>query len=170
MALAALPDEALLVSDTIGRFSIADLLVLLTAWEAELVTGLMKLDQKRKPGGLLTALANRESYEQKRFNEHKGRDLDRIFDDLQQVRVELERWLEHFSQRDLTDPKRFKWFNGRSLADVIATVTYKNEATYIPPIETFAEAWLAREQDSSSIPLTAVSVNHEQENHDEQPD
>lgn len=174
VALADLPDEALLAPQAIGRFSLADLLVQLTVWEAELVTGLMRLDQGKKPSALLAALADREGYTQQRFAENQGRDLDRIFDDLQKVRIELEGWLEQFSERDLTETKRYKWFNGRSLAQLIIAVSVENEARYLPQVETFAQKWLAEEDARQAliIPLTAVSqttVSHNGEQ-DEQPD
>ena len=43
VALEMLPDEALSQPGAIGRWSIADLLSILTAWDAEIVTGLMQL-------------------------------------------------------------------------------------------------------------------------------
>lgn len=177
VALADLPDEALLAPQAIGRFSIADLLAHFAVWEAELVTGLMRLDQGKKPAALLAALADREAYAQQRFVENQGRDLDRIFDDLQKVRIELEGWLEQFSERDLSDTKRYKWLNGRSLAQLIIAVTVKNETRYLPQVEAFAEKWLAEEEarQALTIPLTAVSQtavsgNGETGEQDEQPD
>ena len=140
IAIAELPDEALMLPDVIGRFSIADVLVNLTVWEAELVTGLMRIDQGKKPAKLLSAMGNRKAYNQKRHKENQGRDLDRIFDDLQQVRVQLEGWLEQFSEKSLTDKKRYKWLNGRSLAQVIEELTFANEARYIPLIVSFVNA------------------------------
>ncbi len=140
IAISELPDEALMQENVIGKFSIADVLVNLTVWEAELVTGLMRLDQGKKPGKLLAAMSDRKSYNQKRYRENQGRDLDRIFDDLQQVRVQLEGWLESFSEKSLADKKRYKFFNGRSLAQIIEEVTFKNEAKYIPMIVSFVNA------------------------------
>jgi len=162
VAIAELPDAALMQPHVIGRFSIADVLVNLTAWEAELVTGMMQLDQGKKPGTLLTALANRQEYNLKWFEENRGRNLDRVFDDLQKVRVELEGWLENFSEQDLTQPNRYKWFAGKSLTNIIEEVTFGNEQRYIPLMATFAGKWLV---DNSSISETAVSPQ-ENNNHD----
>ena len=39
VALEALPDEALTQPGVVGRWAIADLLSILTAWDAEVVTG-----------------------------------------------------------------------------------------------------------------------------------
>ena len=155
VALEPLPDEALLQPQAIGRFSVADVLVNLTVWEAELVTALMRIDQGKKPGNLLAALANRDAFNEKRFQENRDRDLDRIFDDLQQVRIALEGWLEHFSERDLANPKRYAWLQGKSLARLIEEVAVANEQRYRPRVITFAQQWAQRTADLT-LPLTAT--------------
>jgi hypothetical protein len=172
-AIAELPDEALLESGAVGQYSVADVLALQAAWEAELVTGLMRLDQGKKPEQLLAALASPEAYDLRRYEEFKGRDLDLVFDDLQQVRMQLETWLEEFSERDLMARNRYTWFGGRSLRQVIMTVCAEREAAYVADLAHFAAQWLDEydgefESDPAFfIPLTAVSP---EANHDEQPD
>lgn len=167
VAIEPLPDEALLEEGAVGQWSVADLLAILTAWEAELVTGLLRLDQGKKPTRLLQAMANREAYNKKRYTENKGRDLDRIFDDLQQVRAQLEDWLESFSSRQLTDRKRYKWFKGKSLVQIIAELSYGHEKQYIPALKAFAQKWAKRESNGPAvIPLSAVHPP-EENHHDE---
>lgn len=158
-----LPDEALLAPGTIGRWSVADVLAHLTVWEAELVTGMMKIHEGRKPGRLLQALANRDSYNAARHKENEGRDLDRIFDDMFQVRRQLERWLGRFSDRDLTQSGRYKWLPGRqSLADLVAENTFQHEARHLKDIEAFAKRWHAEVKQAGNgtqIQLTDIEVN-----------
>jgi hypothetical protein len=146
VTIAPLPDEALQEPGAVGRWSVADLLAILTAWEAELITGLMRLDQGKKPGKLLAALAQPEAYSTQRFVENQGRDLDRIFDDFQRVRLQLEEWLPAFSERDLTEPNRYRGLQGKSLAQLVEETTYGHEARYIPALETFAREWQERHQ------------------------
>ncbi|MFQ5399706.1 MAG: DinB family protein [Anaerolineae bacterium] len=140
-AIAWLPDEALLQPDAAGRWSVADLLSLLTAWEAELVTALMRLGQGKKPGRLLDALARREAYDEARVGETHGRELGAIFTDWQQVRVQLEEWLADLRDRDLNQPGRYTWLGGRSLAQLIEEVILHREARYLPDLERFAQTW-----------------------------
>lgn len=137
VAIADLPDEALTRSHAVGRYAISDILVNLTIWEAELVTGLMRVDQGKKPSRLLEALANRQAFNQKRYLENVGRDLDRVFDDLQQVRVQLESWLDTIPERALFDSKRYSWLGGRSLASLIREITVENELKYVPLIQAY---------------------------------
>ena len=141
IALEPLPDEALLAPGAVGEWSLADLLAVLTAWEAEMVTALLKLDQGKKPERLLTALARPDEFNRQRVAETRGRPLDRVFDDLMKVRLQLEEWLETFSDRQLADKKRYKWFNGRSLAQIVAQTSYENEARYLPAVQKFARSW-----------------------------
>ena len=150
VALEPLSDEALLAENALGKWSIADLLVNLTVWESELVTGLMRIDQGKKPGRLLAALENAEAYSQKRFAENRGRDLDRIFDDLQQVRLQLEEWLEMFSPKQLRDKKKHRYFRGKSLAEIVAITTFQRERRYLPLVEAFTRAMLALEDEEKT--------------------
>lgn len=161
IAVEPLPDEALLAPGAVGRFSVAALLDHLTAWESELVTGMMKLSQGKKPGNLLAALAEPDTYSEQWYEAYQERDLDRIFDDLQRVRVQLERWLEAFSERDLADPQRYQWFKGRSLAQVIEEVTFGKETAYLPALEAFTQRWIEANNSSGDdlvVPLSAVLV------------
>jgi len=155
IALEPLPDEALLAPGAVGEWSLADLLAVLTAWEAEMVTALLKLDQGKKPERLLAALARPDEFNRQRVAETRGRPLDRVFDDLMKVRLQLEEWLETFSDRQLADKKRYKWFNGRSLAQIVAQTSYENEARYLPAVQKFARSW--EPAGKGVIPVTAVT-------------
>lgn len=169
IAVEPLSDEALLEPGAVGRFSVADLLAHLTAWESELVTALMQLSQGKKPGNLLAALAQPDARAEQWYEENKGRDLDRIFDDFQGVRVQLEGWLEEFSDRDLTDPQRYRWLRGISLAQVIEETTFGKETAYLPALEAFAERWVEtynRAGEDLVVPLSAVLIEDEDEDDD----
>ncbi len=160
VAIEMLPDEALVEEAAIGRFSIADILAIQAVWEAELVTGFMHIDQGKKPEGLLKALADPKTYNKMRYIENKDRSLDSIFDDYQLVRVQVEQWLEAFSEKDLNDPKRYKFFQGKPLVKIIGEVTWEREAKYASPFSAFAQSWVdSREADmlmeiSTFIPLS----------------
>ncbi len=156
IAIEPLPDLVLIKKGVVGQWSIADILVNLTVWEAELVTGLMKMERGQKPGRLLSALQDPKTYNKMRYDENQNRDLDLIFNDLVKVRVELEEWLEIFSAKQLTNPKQYSWFKGKSLTDIVAQTTFENEQKYLPHIEKFVQAWEAS-MASNVIPLTAVT-------------
>ncbi len=145
VAIEPLPDEAFLAPNAVGSWSIADVLANLTAWEAEMVTGLLKINQGKRPDALLRALKDTKAYDKQRTAENRDRSLDSIFGDFQKVRVQLEEWLEHFSERVLNNPKRFPYFKGKTLAEIIAMTTFQHEQRLIPKVEVFASIWLAEE-------------------------
>ena len=161
VALDSLPDDALLAPNTIGSRSVADLLVQQTAWESELVTGLMHISQGKKPARLLAALNNAEEYGRLRQAENQGRDLDRIFDDLPKVRVQLEEWLETFSEKQLGKKGHFPWLKNQSLMELIAQLSYEQELRTLPQVEAFAQTWQAP-PDNMIISLT--SKDHADDN------
>jgi len=141
VAIEELPDEALLTPGALGEWSIADLLVNLTVWEAEVVTAVMRLDQGKKPEALQLAMSKPDEFDTRCQVENNGRDLDHVFADWQQVRVQLEEWLETLPVRYLTNPKRYKWLNGRSLWQVIQEVLIAREKRYLPYVQLFAQRW-----------------------------
>jgi len=133
IAIEALSDEELVQAGVVGQISIADLMAAMTAAEAELVTGLMRIDQGKKPTKLLETLKRPFT-----IPPAVDRDLDPIFDDFLRVRRQLETWIEEFSNKALNDPKKYSWLNGRTLGLTIARMSYENENRYAPFVERFA--------------------------------
>lgn len=166
VAIEPLSDEALLEKGAVGAWSIVDVLINLTAWEAELVTGMMRLDQQKRPERLLQALAAPGAYDLERFTENQGRDLDQVFDDLQLVRVKTEDWLAGISERALVEKR--KRLDGRSLAQIVAAATYQREQRLLPAVEKYAQQWVAANDLSADdmVPLSTIDLLHEEDNDD----
>ena len=120
VAIEARPDEAFLQPGVMGDWTLADVLTHLVAWESEMVTALLRIDQGKTPARLVEAFADVDGYNARRHEENKGRDLDRIFKDLIGVRVQLEEWLSDFSDQELNDTKRYAWSKGLPLWHIIA--------------------------------------------------
>lgn len=137
--LETIPDDTLDEPGTIGEWSIADVLAHLTAWESELITLLMQVDQGKKPEKYLNAVKDIQAYNLQRYQENKGRDLDRIFDDFHGVRIQLEEWLEEFSDPQLNDPNRYPWSKGRPLWLFIKECSFEHEAEHIEDLEAFVK-------------------------------
>ena len=156
MALEMLPDEALVQPGAIGRWSIADLLSILTAWDAELVTGLMQLSNGKTPERLLAALRQPDIYNAQRYQDAQGRDLDAVFDDFQSSRLHLEEWLSGLSERALGDPRHYKALGGEALARLVTRATVDHEARYLPFLTTFAQRWEETQPATSAEELGEV--------------
>ena len=168
VAIEPLDDEALLEKNVVDEWSISDVLTNITAWESELVTGLMKLDQNKRPGKLMDALADPAAYDRAFTNAMQDRDLDQVFEDLQLVRIQVEDWLSEFSERDLTNPKRFRGLDGRTLRSVIAQTPYPREEKFLPAIEAFSQVWYRAHETmtDNTIPLTTIEPLIQEENND----
>ena len=145
-AIESLPDEALVEAEAVGSRSIADFLALQSVWESELITGLLKLDQGKKPSRLLQAMQNSSTYARARVLENRGRSLDDIFKDWQNARIKLEEWIDSFSNKALTDPKKYKHLKGQPLGQIVAKLTFEQESAYAPHVVQFAEMWLAQNE------------------------
>lgn len=163
IALGDLPDNALTTRGAVGDWAISDLLAILTAWEAELITGLMRIDQNKRPDNLLQALKNPTAYETDCFQKNQERHIDQIFDDWQRVRVQLEGWMETFSWRNLTKAGQYKWFDNKALVEIILEITVGKEQQYLPAVAKFADQW----QETAASPTTMIpliSITTEQPN------
>ena len=142
-----LPDESLLAPGAMGDWSIMDILDHLALWESELVTALMQIDRGGAPARLLEAYSDVDAYNARGFAANRGREPDRIFDDLHGVRRQLEGWLEEFDDRDLNDTKRYAWASGKALWEIIEENSFGHEREHLPDIEAFAARWLASHED-----------------------
>ena len=169
VAIEPLPDEALQEKQSIGEWSVSDVLINITAWEAELVTGLMRIRQNKRPDRLLEALKDPSTYDKQRFVENQDRDLDQVFLDLQQVRVQVEEWILEFSERDLNNPRRYQWLKGKALKDMIAGAAFEREKKIVPLLQLFAQQWGIRTMDTTdgAIPLETLNSNGQENNYED---
>ena len=137
LVLQVLPDDMLSQPGVMEDWSVTDVLAHLVAWESELVTCLMKLDQGKKPGRMLAAIADVDGYNARRFEENKDRGFDRVLDDLRSVRIQLEDGLSRFSDRDLNDGNRYRWSEGVALWQIIEANSYGHEGEHLADLEAF---------------------------------
>ena len=143
VTIEALPDDALRQPGVMDGWSVADLLAHMVAWESEMVTGLLRIDQGKTPTQLIAAFDDIDGYNARRYQENKDRELDRIFEDLRGVRIQLEEWLAEFSDSDLNDPQRYSWSRGLPLWHIIAENSFRHESEHLPQIKAFVARWTA---------------------------
>jgi hypothetical protein len=143
-AIGNLPDEALLEPGVVfNDWTISDILGVIAAWESELVTGLAEIQRRKKPTRLLNAAQEYDQFIVDQQREYKDRPLDAIFDDLQGSRIQLEVRLEDLTDRDLNNPREFRWLKGKPLWSFLARNSYEREAKWIPPLIAFANRYAA---------------------------
>ena len=149
VALELLPDRAFAVTGVMDSWSITDILAHLITWESELVTALRRIKQGKKPSRLKAAYEDVDSYNEQRYLENRNRDLDRIFEDLIGVRLQLEDWLMEFSDRELERPLRYKWAGNQTLWEIVRDNSFEHEIEHLAHIEEFARGWLSQNEEGS---------------------
>jgi uncharacterized protein (TIGR03083 family) len=132
-AIDGLSDEELTQPGAMDDWSVKDLLSHLTAWEAELVKLLAQLRTSKRPAYF--DLGNVDDLNAKWHKETKKRPLDRVLADFEGVRKQTLRRLESYSNEELTDPKKYKWFDGRPLWRWVAAETFEHEAEHAEQIK-----------------------------------
>ena len=133
-------DLEMIEAATLGDWSIKDVLAHIVAWEAELVTALARdVAQNKRP----TLLDNTDEQTQKLnlkwYAENKDRPLDRVRDDFNGVRKQLIRQIINFNEKDFIDPKKYKWLNGKTLADYIADYANGHDEEHIEALRAWRD-------------------------------
>jgi uncharacterized protein (TIGR03083 family) len=129
-ALTGLTDAQLIEPGVLGEWSVKDILSHLTAWEAEAVTVLAKVQRGRKPGKIPGEPAEVDALNAKWYKENRTRPLDRVLADFRGARAQMLRQVESFTDQDLTEPK--PWFGKRALVELIESETFEHEAEHLP--------------------------------------
>ena len=67
---------------------------------------------------------------EKFYREMKDRSFDQVWDDLDASYHQILSRLEGWKEKDLFDPKRFKWMQGQPFAEYIAGDSYEHYAEH----------------------------------------
>jgi len=132
-ALRGLTDEQLLEPGVIGEWSVKDLLSHLTAWEAEVVTRLAKLQAGKKIQSVVPADDTIDSLNAKWYQAHKDRDLDRVLADFHGVREQMIRQVESLNDKQLALP--LPWSKTDTIENLIAWNSYDHEPEHAEQIQ-----------------------------------
>ena len=129
--LDGLTPEHLLQPRAVGEWSVRDVLQHLSLWEAELVRLLLHVDRGRQAvGGSFVPNPDFDAINARWHAETKDRRLDRVLEDFHGVRRQTLRWVDEFSDEDLTRIRREKWLHRQPLAGWIAEYSYEHEAEH----------------------------------------
>lgn len=103
-ALTGLTEPQLTQPGAVDDWSVKDTLTHVTAWTAELVTGLAKLKRGVRGVRLNYTDAETEALNAKIYRENKNRPLDRVLADYHGVHKQLLRQIEALSDKDIVNP------------------------------------------------------------------
>ena len=135
-----LADEDMQLPGVVGEWSIKDILIHISRWEAELVKLLWQVQQNQKPSSLLLNNVNVDEINDRWYQESQSRPLGRVLDDFESVRLQTMLRVEDLSDRELTDQKRYPWLHGDSLWMWIAGNSYEHDAEHAENIR----IWLGK--------------------------
>ena len=118
----------------VGEWSIKDILAHLSRWEAEIVKLLWQTRQGQPPTTMHFTQADVDETNKIWYSETRSRSLERIMDDFHAVRNQTIFRVEAFTDKDLTDPKRFSWLASRPLWEWIASDSFEHEEEHMSQI------------------------------------
>jgi hypothetical protein len=135
-----LSEEQLLTPGVEGEWSLRDILVHLARWEAELVKLLWQVRQEQRPTTVHFSGQSTDEINDRWQLESRGRPLERVLEDFHGVRAQTQRRLEEFSDRDLTDPTRYRWLEGQPLWERVGGDSFEHERKHAAHVR----EWLSR--------------------------
>lgn len=133
-ALEGIPEDAWELPGVAGEWSLKDLLAHLSRWEAEMIKLLWQAQHGQRPD---TAPFSGKSIDEINATWHKesqDRPLERVLEDFQAVRNQTILRVEGFSDRDLTDPKRYAWSPGKALWVWVENDSFGHEEEHLPDV------------------------------------
>jgi hypothetical protein len=139
-ALEGLSESDLTAPNVVGEWSIRQVLIHLSFWEAELVKLLWQARQGDRPTTAQLGLKSVDQYNAEWQEIAKDRSLEQVLSDFAAVRRQTARRVEPFNDAELSDPRAFPWLGGRPLAEWIAESSYAHDAEHAAEIL----AWRAR--------------------------
>lgn len=130
----SLSEPQMLEAGVEGEWSVKDILAHIATWESELVTFMAQLKQGKKPRTNL--MSGKVDELNKQFYENnKDRPLDRILADFKAVRKQTIKYVEMFSDKELTDPKFSAHTKGNALWEMIEGDSFGHEGRHREEIE-----------------------------------
>jgi hypothetical protein len=111
--LNGLTPEQMLQPGVTGIWSVKDILAHLVAWEAEVVTALNQVQNRRVPS--IINIEDIDEWNEEQYHTNRERPLEAILADFEGVHKMLCRMVEDFDERALTDTRRYPWMEGEPL-------------------------------------------------------
>jgi hypothetical protein len=136
-AIDGLTDEELEEPSLDGGWSAKDIMIHISAWEAELIKLLWQVKQGQKPSTMHFTQVDVDATNQEWFEAYHNRPMERVLDDFAAVRKQTTKRVDGFSEQELTDPKRYTWLNGRPLAAWVAGDSFEHDAEHAVQIKTW---------------------------------
>lgn len=135
-----LSDEDFELPGVVDSWSVKDVLVHLTRWEAEIIKLIWQAGKGIQPTTAHFDQFSVDETNERWFQESRSRSLKIVMGDFLGVRNQTLRRVRELSQAQLADPNHSDWLNGKPLWEWIANDSFEHEAEHGEQIK----AWLHR--------------------------
>ena len=132
-----LSDQEMETPGVMDDWSVKDILVHLTRWEAELVKLLWQVKQGITPTTVHFSKESVDNINARWYEESRSRPLKSILNDFLGVRSQTIRRAESLTEVKFTDPSTFPWLKGEPLWMWIAGDSFEHEAEHEAQIKTW---------------------------------
>jgi hypothetical protein len=135
-----IPQQEMTIPGIIGQWSLKDLLVHLTRWEAELVKLLWQAKQGTTPTTMHFTPETVDQVNERWYQQSSSRSMDVVWGDFLKVREQTIRRVGGFGEVELNDVDYYPWLDGSPLWKWIADDSFGHEAEHIEDIR----SWMMR--------------------------
>lgn len=137
--------EEMEIPGMLEQWSLKDLLIHLTRWEAELVKLLWQAKQGITPTTAHFSQETIDTLNERWYQESKSRSMDMVWGDFLAVRQQTVRRVKEFEDSELNDQQYYPWLKGKTLWEWIAGDSFEHEAEHAQDIR----SWKSREGKTS---------------------
>ncbi|HLE13904.1 MAG TPA: ClbS/DfsB family four-helix bundle protein [Anaerolineales bacterium] len=141
-AIEGLPEEAMEEPGVVGEWSVKDILVHLTRWEAELVKLLWQARNKRTPTSAHFSPSPVDELNERWYRESHDRPLQAVLEDFHGVRNQTIRRVEQLPEQAFEDLKFYSWLGDQALWKWIAEDSFAHETEH----EEQVRIWRSRKE------------------------
>jgi hypothetical protein len=137
--------DAMEIPGVIDQWSLKDLLVHLTRWEAELVKLLWQAKQGKTPTTAHFRGVPIDDLNERWYQESKSRSIDIVWGDFLAVRQQTLRRVQDFGDDELNDQQYYPWLKGKALWEWVGDDSFEHESEHAADIQ----AWKRRLEKTS---------------------
>lgn len=118
-AINGLEEEDLLISGAVGHWSIKDVMAHLTAWESELITALVRIENGNASIPNIVKIDDIDEWNDEQYEASTQRGLDVIWDDFMGIKKHMVEAIESLDETILMDNRKFPWMEGEALSYLV---------------------------------------------------
>ncbi|MCB9437238.1 MAG: DinB family protein [Anaerolineales bacterium] len=141
-AMEGLTDDEMLRPGAAGYWSVKDIMAHLTAWESELITALVWVEQKKRGAPAIVKIDEIDEWNDEQYHISVARPLQIIREDFEGVAKHLIAAIEALDDDALDNNRRFSWMEGEPLSYLVYENAIWHEEEHAEDIRAWREEGL----------------------------